>query len=107
MSARLATIAPDLVERLRDASTSRRRTVMSALVEAALNVTAVQDARVDAGVAALRAGSYGDTVERQELKTLEEELDQVGWDTQQRVEQGEATRKVYLQAFARARAVPA
>jgi hypothetical protein len=64
----------------------------------------LHDQRVVAGLAILRRSAFGETVERGDRKTFEEELDNIAWNTQDRSEQCTASKEDYLKAFARARA---
>ena len=103
MSARLSTLAPDLVTLLGEASETELRTVSQEVVNSTLERNGLHDPRIDAALATLRRASFGETAERNDLKAFEEELDNIAWDIQDRVEQGDAPREDYLRAFARAR----
>jgi hypothetical protein len=107
VSWRLSTIAPDLVEQLEREPEPRLRALTEGVVDAALRATDVQDEAVERALEALRAGRYGDSAERDAAKRLADELDEVAWDLQERVDAGEADQEDYLAAFRRARAVAA
>src|SRR5262245_39225834 len=101
---RLDTVAPDLTRRLKGASTDELREISKRVVRAALTRTGVQEPRIDAALAALQVASFGDAIQLTALSSLESELDNVGWDQQERMSRGMVTEAEYDRAFARARA---
>jgi hypothetical protein len=104
---RLSTIAPDLTTRLQRVSVADLRRVTAEVVDAALRATELHDQSLDAAVRALRAGRYGDGLERERVKDLEVQLDETAWDLQDRADAGDASQDDYLAAFRRARAAAA
>jgi hypothetical protein len=104
---RLDTIAPDLVHRLKSASTHELREINRRVVGAALAKTNLQEPRIEAALAALQASRFGQSTDQTALSQLESELDNLGWDEQERMWQHAASKDDYDRAFARARAVSA
>jgi hypothetical protein len=104
MNTRLTTTAPDLVEELERCSPDRLRRIAERVAQAAIERAEINDERTDGALAALRAGSFGDTDARASAKALTDELDEVAWDIRDRVEAGDAEQEEYLAAFRRARA---
>lgn len=62
------------------------------------------DPRLDAGLAALRDGKFGDSDEHLAVQKLTEELDEIAWKTQQTAKERDSPMQPYYEAFARARA---
>jgi hypothetical protein len=107
MSVRLSTIAADLTTKLTDMSAPDLRRMTAELVEAAVTRTGLGDQSLEAAVAAMRDGRYGDSANRERLKALETELDERAWDLQDQADRGEVDQEEYLAAFRRARAASA
>lgn len=104
---RLGTVAPDLVELLRDQPPTRRRTVALRASGWIVERTALADPRIDAAFLASRNGRLGETDQREAVKQLEDELDERAWGVHEDLEAGRADNEEYLAAFARARAAGA
>jgi hypothetical protein len=104
MNTRLTTIAPDLAEELEQRPPDELRQIAERVAEAAIASTRISDERAQSALTALRSGSFGDTEARASIKSLADELDEIAWDIQDRVEAGDADEDDYLAAFRRARA---
>lgn len=107
MTARLATVAPDLVGALERQTDQRQRKVATAVSSWIVDRVGLVDPRVDAALAGLRDQRFDSTPERDALQKLAEELDERAWDIQDRVEEGLAPQERYFAAFALARAANA
>jgi hypothetical protein len=105
MNERLKTVDPDLVRRLEGQDEPHLRQVAERIAEAATKGVDITDERVEHALAALRSGRFGDTQERESVKRLADDLDELAWRAQDRVEAGEAAQGEYLAAFRRARGV--
>lgn len=101
-SPRLDSVAPDLSLLLIQADESQRVRVLLATVDWILQRVVVDDERLVAGLVALRAGNFGDSLARSQLWELVEQLENEAWDADQDDEPRSAE---YLVGFARARAV--
>lgn len=99
--ARLGTVDLPLVHEVSGYDTTRLRAAAAAVVRHGLSRAGVSDPRVDAALARLAAGQWGDGPARDELRALVDELDEAAWDAQ------DAGRPDYLPSFARARAAGA
>lgn len=104
---RLGTVAPDLVELLRDQPPTRRRTVALHASGWIVESTDLANPRIDAVFLALRDGRLGETDQREAVKQLEDELDERARGIREDLEAGRAGNDEYLAAFARARAAGA
>jgi hypothetical protein len=101
---RLSTIAVDLVERLAVQPPVRLRRAAADVVHLAVQRTELIDPILDAALAALRDGKYGDTYERSAVQHLTGELDVIAWETQKSAEEANSSMQPYYAAFVRARA---
>lgn len=107
MTARLATVAADLVQVLERKPSEQLRTVATQVSEWIVGQVELVDPRADAGLAALREAQVGPSPARDSLKVLVDELDERAWAIQDQSEEGNATQQQYLDAFALARAASA
>jgi hypothetical protein len=104
MTSRLSTVAVNLVERLSQQPPGRLRRVAAAVANLAVERTQLADPRVDAALAAVRGDVPATMPELSQVLALTEELDEIAWDTQDKVEAGVLPQQAYRDAFARARA---
>ncbi len=100
---RLSTISPELVSLLSGKSASQLQRVAAAAVDWALKAGEIDDPRLAAGLEALAAQDFGDSVVRSGVLELVEELDTAAWDIQD--SKISADSPAYVNAFRRARAV--
>jgi len=107
MVARLASVAPDLVEALPRMTPVRLRAIAVEASTWIVDVVGLVDARLDAALAAVRDLQVGASPERDALKLLVDELDERAWDIQEDFDAGRAPEEAYLDAFALARAASA
>jgi len=107
MSARLSTVAPDLVEILRGTSPARLRAVAQGISEWIVEDVGLADSRVDVALAAQRARQAEPSSGRDALTALVDELDARAWDVLDQVEAGQVPQQAYLDAFSVARAAAA
>jgi hypothetical protein len=104
MIGRLSTIAPDLVTLLEQQQSEQLRKVAARAANLAIERTHLRELRIDYALAALREGRLGSTPERSAIQYLTDELDEIAWDAQERMEAGIGSRQDYSTAFRRARA---
>lgn len=107
MTSRLSSVAADLVEQLEAQQPARLRQAAAGAVDLAVARTGVSAPPLDAALAALQEGRFGDSADRVAVLQLADELDEIAWDLQERSEAGTATPEAYMAAFGRARAVAA
>ncbi len=89
MTARLATVATDLVSLIDRASDEQRRTVAIAAGEFAMSHSGLNDQRLGDLLAVVRAGTTGDSPERSAVEALASSLDEAQWDLEDRAAAGE------------------
>ena len=104
MISRLSSIAPDLVALLEHQQPEKLRRVAAGAANLAIERTYLSELRAEAGLTALHEGRVGFTPERSEVQHLTDELDEIAWDTQEKMEAGIVSRSAYSIAFRRARA---
>jgi hypothetical protein len=104
MISRLSSVAPDLVARLEQLLPDPLRRAAASAAILAVERTQLADQRLDAALAALHDGRFGDTAERSGVQHLTDELDQIAWDAQEKADSGLVSRQTYSAAFRRARA---
>jgi hypothetical protein len=107
VTARLATVAPDIVEVLGRQSPARLHDVAVGACEWIVARVGLVDPRLDTGLAALGDLRVGRSPERDAMKLLVDELDERAWDVQDEVDAGTAEQEKYLAAFSLARAASA
>jgi hypothetical protein len=101
---RLSTVSVDLVEQLRVQSPERLRRAAVDTAGLAVQQTQLVDPRLDAALAALHDGNFGDTDERSAMQQLTRELDVIAWEAQKTAEEHNSSMQAYHEAFVRARA---
>jgi hypothetical protein len=106
MSNRLATVQASLSDELAQRSPNQLRHVAAAAALLAVLRTNLADARLNDALALLRSGKHGEN-ERWVVERLTEELDEKAWDIHERVDEGSASQREYLEMFSRARAAAA
>jgi hypothetical protein len=104
MIGRLSTIAPDLVALLEQQQSEQLRRVAARAANLAIERTNLSEPRIDGALAALHEGRLGFTPERSAVQHLANELDEIAWDAQEKMEAGIGLRQDYSMAFRRARA---
>ena len=78
MWCRLSTISVELVEQLQVQPPKRLRRAAADAASLAVQQLRLADPRLDAALAALREGKFGDTGERSAVQQLTRELDMIG-----------------------------
>ena len=104
MSVSLDSAFPGLVRQLEAANPEGQLAVALAAAQTAIRRTQLREYRVDAAVSAKR---IGESAEREDVRVLSDELDEVAWTIQARMHQGAAAEEEYTRAFRRARAASA
>ena len=107
MTARLATVAQDLVVLIELASDRQRRSAAVTAAAFAVERAQLQDRRIDVALLAVQEGRLGATSERTAAEAAASELDEEQWDIQDLLDQGEADSDAQLHAFGKARAAMA
>ncbi|MGV8973119.1 MAG: hypothetical protein ACOH10_12425 [Rhodoglobus sp.] len=107
MTARLASVAPDIVEVLGRNPPARLRAIAVDAGEWIVEIVGLVDPRLDAALAAMRDLRVGASPERNALKVLVDELDERAWEVQDDVDAGSAPQEAYIVAFSLARAASA
>jgi hypothetical protein len=107
VTSRLSSVAADLVEQLEAQQPARLRQAAAGAVHLAVTRTGLAAPPLNAALAALREGRFGDSTERSAVLRLADELDEIAWDLQERSDAGTGSRDAYLAAFGRARAAAA
>jgi hypothetical protein len=103
----LVRISPELVDTLRRSADDMRHQMVENACTLAVERTGVADPRVTEALDAIRQRIFSDSSLRRQIDALRQELDEIAWDTQDRVEAGGSTESEYLHNFAKARAVAA
>ncbi|MEX0677020.1 MAG: hypothetical protein WD063_08095 [Pirellulales bacterium] len=104
---RLETLAPELVQRLSQASPAKQRAAAIAASEFAIEKAHIQHAAVDEACESLRTAGGISAAQQAEVEALMSILDNEYFDLQEAAEEGRATTEDYLRKFAQARAVSA
>ena len=107
MAQRLSTVAPDLVTEISRMPEGRLRELASGIADAAGRETQLDDPRFRAALAILQSDRSDEAAVRAGVETLVQELDEVAWDIQDKLDSGEGTYDQYSRAFDRARAAAA
>ncbi len=105
--ARLKLLDPVLRQVLNNASEPAQRQAALAVSRLVGDRARIADPRLGAALERLQAGEYGDSLQRRAVLALTQELDEVAWDVNRRVEAGEADKADYVHAFRKARAANA
>jgi hypothetical protein len=103
----LEQFSKSLVARLARASAAEQRAASIAAVEFAINRAKLEDSRVAAALATLRANQILPKKDRTDIEKLTAELDEAYFALQEAAEEGTATTEEYLAMFAKARAAAA
>lgn len=104
MASRLSSVAADLSAELEHRPSTELKKVAAAAALLAVDRTNLVDPRLNGALAALRRGTPGDPNDSSAVTHVTEELDEVAWDVQERVDEGALPQQAYLEAFRRARA---
>ena len=104
MWCRLSTISLELVDKLKVQPPERLRRAAADAASFAVQQLCLADPRLDAALAALRGGKFGDTGERSAAQQLTRELDMIAWEVKKTAEERNSSMRPYYTAFARARA---
>lgn len=101
-------ISSELALRVRDISDIRKRSIIVAVAQAAVDAAGLNDlAEVKQAFQGLIAERFGESPERAAMQRLVDSLDERAFDTQDRCEQGLSPEADYARAFCRARAATA
>lgn len=100
---RLSALSPELVSLLSGKSATQLQRASAAAADWALKAVEIDDPRLAAGLEALAAQDFGNSVVRAGVLELVEELDAAAWDIQE--SDIPADSPAYVDAFRRARAV--
>jgi KaiC/GvpD/RAD55 family RecA-like ATPase len=104
---RLESLAPDVAERLRQASPDKQRAAALAACQFAIAKADVRHAGIEDACNGLRKGDGLSTAQLSEIESLAASLDNEYFDLQEAAEEGRANTEDYLRKFAQARAVSA
>ena len=104
---RLELISPELVSRFKHASNLQLRVCALAACRFALDQTGLTNPIIDEGLNSIEATNYGDSLLRQKVEVLINELDEVQWAIQELLDEGQGDQASYLRAFGQARAAQA
>lgn len=100
---RLELLDQGLSALLEKASVSQRRNVALIASQFALERTNLNDPIVDQALKAMEIGNYGDESLREKIESFVNQLDEIQWDLQEKMDAGEAELSAYLTAFQQAR----
>jgi hypothetical protein len=103
----LVQISPELVDMLRQSTDDTRHQIVVQACLLAVERADMDDPKLTEALDAIRRRSFAIPDLRSRLDALKQELDEIAWDTQDRVEAGHATEEEYRRAFAKARAAAA
>jgi hypothetical protein len=104
---RMATVSEPLAREVATYDERRLRHAAASVVRLGVTRAPIQDTRLEAALANLAAGEWGDGPVRDALGVLIEELDEHAWDAQDAAERGDVDDSAYDLAFARARVATA
>jgi hypothetical protein len=104
MWCRLSTISPELVDRLQAQPPERLRKAAADAAGFAVQCLRLADPRLEAGLAALRSGKFGETDERSAVRQLAGELDETAFEARETAIERNSSMQPYHSAFALARA---
>ncbi|MEZ2226359.1 MULTISPECIES: hypothetical protein [unclassified Microcoleus] len=102
---RLEIIAPEQSEMLKQATISEQRNAAKAACKFAIERTSLSHPILDEGLEALEKGQCGDVSLQNKLQSLVDRLDEIQWDLQEKMGEGNIKLSDYLAAFHTARAV--
>lgn len=101
---RLELLDPDLSALLKKADSSQLRTAAHMACRFALEKTSLSHQILDQGLEALELGNYGDDSLRTKLESFVNQLDEIQWNLQEKMDEGDTKLSTYLAAFHQARA---
>jgi hypothetical protein len=107
MVSRLSTVDAVLAGKLEGQPPSQLRKAACIAALLAVKHTKLADSRLDAALAAVRYGTSGGPAECSSADHVTGELDEIAWDTQDKVDEGTLSYEAYREAFGRARAAAA
>lgn len=102
---RLELLDRDLSTLLKKASVSLQRNAALIASQFALKRTNLNNPIVDQALKAMEIGNYGDESLREKIESLVNQLDEIQWYLQEKMDAGEAELSAYLGAFQQARSV--
>ncbi|MBE9227300.1 hypothetical protein IQ264_17885 [Phormidium sp. LEGE 05292] len=100
---RLELLDSDLSTLLKKASVSQQRNAALVASQFAIERTSLNDPIVAQALKAIEIGNYGDESLREKIESLVNQLDEIQWDLQEKMDAGEAELSAYLGAFQQAR----
>lgn len=100
---RLELLDQDLSALLQKASVSQQRNVALIASQFALERNSLNDPIVTQALKAMEIGNYDDESLREKIESLVNQLDEIQWDLQEKMDAGEAELSAYLTAFQQAR----
>src|ERR1043165_6254516 len=104
---RLGSVNRYLADLLARADDVHQRRAAEVAAEFALDHSGLTDGRIDVVVRAIRSGSPVNTSDREAVRQLSTELDEIQWNIQGQLDSGNATQDEHLRAFSLARAATA
>jgi len=103
----LRQISPELVDKLRRSTDETRHQIVERACLLAVQRADVATPKLTEALELIRRRSFGVLDLRSQLDALAQELDEIAWDIQDRIQAGDATEAEYRRAFVKARAVAA
>lgn len=100
---RLELLDRDLSTLLQKASVSQQRNAALIASQFAIERTSLNNPIVAQALKAIESGNYGDEFLREKIESLVNQLDEIQWDLQEKMDAGEAELSTYLGAFQQAR----
>jgi len=101
---RLELLDRDLSTLLKKASVSQQRNAALIASKFATKRTSLNNPIVAQALKAIELGNYSDESLREKIESLVNQLDEIQWDLQDKMEEGEIDISTYLAAFQQARA---
>jgi len=101
---RLSTVAPDLVTTILKESAHVQDRVAMMIAEWVVTAAGLVDDRISIGLVRSGEGERGDSPERDAVKAVVDEFDELAWDIQDLIEVGGGSQADYEVAFNKARA---
>ncbi|MFB2897465.1 hypothetical protein ACE1CI_31495 [Aerosakkonemataceae cyanobacterium BLCC-F50] len=100
---RLELLDRDLSTLLKKASVSQQRNAALIASQFAIERTNLNDPIVSQALKAIELGNFGDESLREKIEALVNQLDEIQWDLQEKMDAGEAELSIYLTTFQQAR----
>ncbi|WP_157756679.1 hypothetical protein [Plantactinospora sp. KBS50] len=100
-------ISPQLVDKLRRSTDETRHRIVERACLLAVQRADVAAPKLTEALDAIRRRKLSPPDLRSEIDALTQELDEIAWDIQDRIEAGDATEAEYRRAFVKARAAAA